>query len=207
MQKSDDALLEIIWSWLAKNDELPTKVDAIVVGGCTDQGLAVRAAELYLAGHAPLIVVSGYKQSGMETSEGSMLADIIKTNGVPEKALLIDETASNTGANIIQSALILANFSIKDVTLIHKPYMSRRFFATAEAQWPKVQPNFYATFESITFKAYCERQGKDEVVWKMLGDFKRMDEYAARGFQSPQLIPPETKIAYEELIMRGYETR
>lgn len=209
---SDHDLLKVIWNYLLKDDNLPSKADVIVVGGSGhDMGMAMRAAELYHQGFAPIIVTSGWaahSHDGMET-EAAQLAHVCIENGVPEQAVLQEPFATNTGDNIIKSQLLIhkKGIPLTSVILVHKPYMSRRFFATAVAQWPKPQPQLFVTHEQISFEDYCQREGSDEVIWKMLGDFKRMDEYVAKGFQSLQSIPIETQTAYDDLIARGYSTR
>ncbi len=41
----------------------------------------------------------------------------------------------------------------------------------------------------------------------MLGDFKRMDEYVAKGYQTMQSIPPVAREAYEKITGEGFVTR
>jgi uncharacterized SAM-binding protein YcdF (DUF218 family) len=172
-------------------------------------GSAVRAAELFNEGWAPLLVVTGYQQLGLPKSEAELFADIAISRGVPEKAILREPYASNTGLNISLSQKLLESHGVipKTVILVHKPYMSRRFLATAEAQWRGSNPHFIVQHEHTSFETYAEKNGYRDTVYKLLGDFGRMSFYVEKGFQSFQHIPDEIQAAYDTLLSRGYTTR
>ena len=206
-QKLHDAIpqLKMIWDALVRRDALPDKADAIVIGGCKDLGVAKRAAELYHAGIAKTIVVSGYKPKGLDITEAKLLASRCVELGVSPEALILEEEASNTGQNVTLSAKILGD--AKSVILVHKPYTSLRFLATAQAQWPNPQPQLYVTCQNISFEEYCEMHGIEEVVYKMLGDMKRMDEYVSAGYQTYQFISDEARAAYQQLVLDGVDVR
>lgn len=197
--------LKIIWDALVRRDILPDKADAIVIGGCKDLAVAERAAELYHAGIAKTIIVSGYKPKWLTITEAKLLADHCIKLGVSPEALILEEQASNTGQNITFSAKILGD--VKSVILVHKPYTSLRFLATAQAQWPRPQPQLYITCQDISFEEYCEIHGIEEVAYKMLGDMKRMDEYVREGYQTYQFISDEARAAYQQIVLRGVEGR
>lgn len=197
--------LKIIWDALVRRDILPSKADAIVIGGCPDLGLAKRAAELYHAGIANTIVISGYKPKWLNITEAKLQAGRCVELGVPPEALILEEQASNTGQNVTLSAKILGD--VKSVILVHKPYTSLRFLATAQAQWPSPQPQLYITCQDISFEEYCEIHGIEEVAYKMLGDMKRMDEYVREGYQTYQFIPDEARDAYQQLVSDGVDVR
>jgi hypothetical protein len=201
--------LQHIWDALVKQDSIPKRVDAIVVGGCTDTGLAERTAELFHAGVSDLIIISGYQQEGMEITEAELLANKCTELGVPESVIQLEKHASNTGENILFSAKLVKDLvpDLKSVVLVHKPFMSLRFLATAEAQWPMPQPKFYTTCQSISFEDYCKEKGLEATAWEMLGDFKRMDEYVALGYQTQKPIPESARNAYERIVSSGFITR
>jgi uncharacterized SAM-binding protein YcdF (DUF218 family) len=197
--------LKVIWSALTRRDILPEWADAIVVGGCRDLGLAEKAAELYHAGISRTIITTGYQPSYMDITEAELLADhCIKLN-VPAESIILENNAKNTGENIRLSAQLVNE--ARSVILIHKPYMSLRFLATAEAQWPAPRPNLYAACQDITFEDYCEIHGLEKVAYTMLGDLKRMSVYAELGYQTPQAIADEAHDAFRKLIAAGLEIR
>lgn len=207
-KQSDDDLLQIIWDYMVMESPL-AHADVIIAGGNNDTGVATYAAELYNAGFAPKLVVSGFQQPGLEKTEADLFADVALSLGVPESAILREPNAANTGQNITlpQELLTQHNITPKTIILVHKPYMARRFLATAEAQWKGEKPVFITRHEPISRVEYMLRQGRGEVIRKMLGDFQRMRPYAKKGFQSPQVIPDEVQQAYDTLIWRGHKTR
>lgn len=201
--------LQTIWNALVRQDKMPAQADIIVIGGCYDLGLAERAAEIYHSHISKLIVISGYRQAKRNISEAQYLSNRCIELGIPPNALIMEETASNTGENITKAATIVNDLrtNLDSVILIHKPYMSLRFLASAEAQWPKPQPKFYTTCQAITFEKYCKVNGLEDTAWKMLGDFKRMESYVANGYQTAQPISQPAKKAYAELIKSNFVTR
>lgn len=205
---SDDKLLQLVWDYMSIETPLQP-ADAIVVGGCRIIGLAEYAAELYHSGLAPFIVFSGYQTAEMNVTEADLLADVARNLGVPESAIFRERFASNTGENIRFSAQLLRDAGItpRNVILIHKPFMSRRFLATAEAQWPDPQPRFIARHEAITMSDYEVKYGREGMVRGTLGDFKRIEKYAKTGHQSPQFIPAQVQQAFETLAQRGHQIR
>lgn len=206
-KQSDDDLLQIIWDYMVIESPL-AHADVIVVGGCTDTGVASYAAELFTTGFAPKIIFSSYQQPGMNKTEADLFAEVALSRGVPESAILREPNAVNTGQNITLSQALLTQHGIipKSVILVHKPYMTRRFLATAEAQWSDPKPAFITRHEPIGRVAYTLRQGRGEVIRKLLGDFQRMRPYAKKGFQSTQIIPDEVQQAYDALMWRGHKT-
>jgi uncharacterized SAM-binding protein YcdF (DUF218 family) len=201
--------LQTIWSALVRSDSIPVKADAIIVGGCRDLGLAERTSELYHAGVSDLIIVTGYQPQTMDMTEAKYLSDRCVELGVPRSVIVLEEMASNTGENITLAASKINEHKdyVESVILVHKPYMSLRFLATAQAQWPKPQPRFYATCQTISFEDYCKVNDLQDTAWKMLGDLKRMDGYVASGFQTVQNIPQSAKDAYAKIIKGGFITR
>jgi uncharacterized SAM-binding protein YcdF (DUF218 family) len=208
MKQTDDVLLKILWDYLEIQSPLQ-HADVIIAGGCTDPGVGACAAELYTLGFAPIILLTGYKQAGMQTTEADFHAAIARDRGVPDSAILRETQAANTGQNITFSQQLLLEKGIipKTVMLVHKPYMTRRFLATAEAQWEGELPTFIVRHEQISLAEYSMKRGRDEAAFKMLGDFQRMVSYAKKGFQSKQNIPSEVQEAYDVLISHGHRAR
>lgn len=206
--RSDDELLQLVWDYMSVETPLQP-ADAIIVGGCQIIGLAEYTAELYHSGLAPLVVFSGYQTAKMDTTEADLLADAARKLGVPESAILREHLASNTGENVTFSARLLekAGVAPKTVILIHKPFMSRRFLATAEAQWPSPQPRFIARHEAISMKDYESKYGRAGMIRGILGDFNRIEKYAKSGHQSPQFIPKKVRHAFEIMAWRGHQIR
>ena len=205
--------LEIIWKYLNIENILPNKADVAIVGGegnITDT--AIHAAELYKNKIVPLIIFSGFANPYLKGKkpEAELLAKVAIQNGVPKNAILLDPNATNTAENITNSINILKKHSIrpKNVILIHKPYMTRRFLATAQASWPKPQPNFFVTsIQSNVYDFYKLNQKIDKqnnkMIELMLGDYERIKIYYKYGWLIQQPLYKKVEEAYQRLIKDG----
>lgn len=77
-------------------------------------------ARLYSAGLAPYVVLSGgnARDSNPETSEAAAMAVFLKDLGVPRKAILLEETSTNTAENARFTAEILESRGIDKILLV-----------------------------------------------------------------------------------------
>lgn len=209
--------LEVIWGYLRIRHELPDKADAIVIGGAalmTD--MAQYGAELYHRGLADRIVATGFTATNavMTESEAALIARVLKANGVPESAIVLDEQASNTGENITHSARLLPDLDENSkVILVHKPFMTRRFLATAQAAWPQPQPQFFVTSIDMPLREYfvVHHQAYPDdplrMVRAMLGDYERIRDYPKLGYLTEQKFSETADRAYRALIASGFSAR
>lgn len=206
--RTDNELLQIVWEYMSYETPLQ-HADAILVGGCSDTGLAHYAAELYHMGFAPLIVFSGYQAPGMDTTEADLLAQAARQLGIPESAILREPSSSNTGENITCTAALLKEkgIDVQRVILVHKPYMSRRFLATAQVQWPEPRPEFITRHQAMPLTEYILKHGRGDVIRRTLGDFNRMAKYAKKGYQAHHDIPTEVQEAFDVMAARGHQIR
>lgn len=206
--------LEILGNYLHLETPLPKRADTLVVGGegALLQGTR-RATELYHQGLAQLIVVSGFANPYYQINhtEATIMSQELVRLGVPESAILSDHQAQNTGQNITNSAQLLAErgIVIRDVILVHQPFMTRRFLATALAQWPQPQPNFYVTSQSLTaqqnYSLYQPFFGEsNRAIEIMMGDYQRIKDYPAQGFSVKQPFDEKAEQAYQSLLQRGF---
>ncbi|MBF1023798.1 MAG: YdcF family protein [Candidatus Nanogingivalaceae bacterium] len=205
--------LHVLWEYLCVESRLPARADAIVIGGAGAMiDGAERAAELYHAGISPWIVVSGFANPyhGATETEAMLLGRRLQRLAVPISAILFEHQATNTGENITRSAQLLAEMMIqsKDIILVHKPYMTRRFLATAEAQWPH-PPRLYVTSQPTTvevyYRLYEATYGSAAMMLTlMLGDYERIKTYPTKGFSTPQPLSPSADTAWQALVARGF---
>jgi len=184
------------------------QADAIIVAG-GESGAAAYAAELYSLNFAPVIVCSGQALPGTDQTEANILARTLRDCGVPDAAILREQEARNPGESIRLSEAILAEHKIvpKNVILVHYPFNSRSFLATAEAQWSDPKPTFIARHEATGLTEYSLRYGRGETIRRTLGEFQRLRSYAKKGYQAPQIIPDNVQEAYDTLIRRGHHTQ
>lgn len=198
-----------LWNYHHMGHEL-VKSDVILALGSHDLRVANRAAELYLEGWAPLLVVSGglgNLTSGIwRESEADQFAAIAIKMGVPANAVLIENKSTNTGENIQFTEKLLREKGLDPQTFIvvQKPYMERRSYATFKKHWP--QKDVVITSPQISFDDYHNAGiPADRVIEIMAGDLQRIKEYPAKGFQIPQDIPANVWEAFERLVRSGFD--
>ena len=124
------------FSWPLKQLTPPNqkhKADAIVVAtaginesGAPSPGSTTRAhmaAQLYLEGWAPLILVTGgVKRADNPHVEAKGVHIILRGMGVPDEDILIENQATNTYANSIKSAEILKARKLENILLVTHDY-------------------------------------------------------------------------------------
>jgi uncharacterized SAM-binding protein YcdF (DUF218 family) len=91
-----------LWDYLRLG--IPVKpTECLLVFGGHDIGVAKRAAELYLNGIAPFVVVSGGSRAVPDGSdsanEADLIMDVLLRRGVPKDVIVLDRVASNTSEN------------------------------------------------------------------------------------------------------------
>ncbi|KND49657.1 MAG: hypothetical protein AB203_01060 [Parcubacteria bacterium C7867-008] len=206
---TDDSAKKI-WEYMQLHHELE-KADALFVLGSSDLRVAEYAADLYLAGWAPLIIFSGKEGRAKTTrewtglTEAEKFGEIALERGVPEDAILLEKEATNTGENIIYTKRLLeeSNIAPKKLILLQKPYMERRTYASFMKQWPGM--DFIVSSPNLTFEEYpFGTKTKEYLINMMVGDLQRIKEYPALGFQIEQEIPSGVWEAYEQLVAEGY---
>ncbi|MDF2189598.1 YdcF family protein [Paraflavitalea sp. CAU 1676] len=188
----------------------PVKADCILVLGSHDKRVAVRGAELYLQGLAPLLIMSGglgnlTKEIWTE-SEADQFAAIAVNMGVPSDAILVENESTNTGENILFTQELLKSKGLdpQSFIVVQKPYMERRSYATFKRHWP--DKDLLVTSPQISFADYpSDEIPLERVINVMVGDLQRIKIYPAKGFQIPQDIPDNVWQAYVRLVALGYD--
>lgn len=212
MESAAKENLSIIWNWMRLGQKVE-KAACIMGFGCINDDIAIRCAQLYKDGFAPLILFSGglgrNTKSRWNTSEAERYRDIAVGLGVPENVILIENRSTNTGENITFSREILKEHGLADKKLlcVHKPFMERRVYAAMKAYWPEA--DFTMTSPELGMEEYIQRtmaQGMTEkaVIDVIVGDVQRMEIYAQKGFQIPQPLPDEVRVAFDNMVALGY---
>ena len=201
-------LAQKLWDYHHMNHTL-VKADCILALGSHDLRVAERAADLYLEGWAPLIIMSGglgnLTQNIWTEPEADKFAAVAVQRGVPEKDILIENRSTNTGENILftQQLLEKKGLAINDFILVQKPYMERRSYATFKKHWP--EKNLLVTSPQISFEDYpTDIIPIEKVINIMTGDLQRIKIYPSKGFQIYQAIPAEIWHAFEKLVSFGF---
>ena len=186
------------------------KVDCILALGSHDLRVPERAADLYLQGFAPLVIMSGglgnFTQEIWTEKEADKFAAIAIEKGVPEEAILIENNSTNTGENILftQNLLKEKGLDLQSFIVVQKPYMERRSYATFKKHWPGKK--LFVTSPQISFDEYPNEEiPLERVINIMVGDLQRIKFYPGKGFQIYQQIPEKVWKAYERLIELGFD--
>jgi len=207
--KEEFAAAKTLFDYLTVHDE-PQSADAIIGCGTYSLGAAVKAAELWHAGLAPFIIFTGYKNDRHIKTEAEMLRDEAMRLGVPESAIFIENKASNTGLNITLSYELAKKKRLltqNKVILVHKPYMSRRTYATFKAQWPDPSTACFVVPSDVTLEEFFEADGTEQTIRSMLADYYCIKAYPEKGWQIPQEVSPKAEAASQYLISKGYELK
>jgi uncharacterized SAM-binding protein YcdF (DUF218 family) len=137
-------------------DSGKTKADVIIVLGGGAQERPERAAELFKAGAAPRIIISG---------EGDDIINhkLLIAAGVPAQAIVLESKSRTTKENAELTVKLLRAGKIHSAIIVTSWYHSRRALKTFEHEAPELKffsrPSYYA-FEHEN--------------WKKLGISKRM---------------------------------
>ncbi len=203
------SLAQQLWDYHHVNHQL-SKADCILALGSHDLRVADRAAELYIEGYAPLVIMSGglgnFTQNMWTEKEADRFAAVAINRGVPADAILIENQSSNTGENIMftQQLLQKKRLDPHSFIVVQKPYMERRSYATFKKHWPDKE--LMVTSPQIPFAEYANEEiPMERVIHIMAGDLQRIKLYPAKGFQIHQDIPSAVRDAYEQLVALGFD--
>ncbi|GAB3335322.1 YdcF family protein [Larkinella ripae] len=206
-------LAKKLWNYHQLNQPLQP-ADAILVLCSYDTRVAERAAQLWLAGWAPLLIFSGglgvITRTMWSEPEADQFARIAREMGVPAHAILIENQSTNTGENVLFTQKLLAERHLDPgrFLLVQKPYMERRSYATFRKVWPEKRVN--VTSPQVSYEDYLDQYSNPDlsveaVINIMVGDLQRIREYPRKGFQIPQDIPQDVWEAYETLVAAGFD--
>jgi uncharacterized SAM-binding protein YcdF (DUF218 family) len=200
----------VVWDYHRLGHAL-READAIVALGSHDTRVAERAADVFLEGWAPFLVLSGGTgalTAGWTRSEAEVFAEVAAARGVPRERMLLEPRSTNTGENVVFTRALLAGRGTAParVIAVQKPYMERRTLATFEARWPGL--DVIVTSPQLGFDEYTAGSiAAEEVIHIMVGDLQRLWLYAEKGWSTPQPIPPAVREAYLGLVSAGYTRR
>lgn len=197
-----------LWDYL-KLDQPLKRCDCVIAMGSHDLRVAEYAADLVIKNWAPVLVCSGglgrLTREIWQESEAAKFAKIALSAGVQTNQILVEDRSTNTGENILLSKSLLEENGkiIKSAILVHKPYMERRAYATAQFYWPEME--VVISSPQIPFEEYATREIPiNETIQIMVGDFHRILVYPEKGFQIRQDVTEEARQAFEYLRAEGF---
>lgn len=203
--------IDTLWNFMSMGHDI-TPSDCIFVLCSNDTRVAEYAAELYHQGVAPYIVFSGgvgrFTEGCFERSEAETFAAIARDAGVPDSDIIIEKHATNTGENVRFTHKLLTErgLSPKRLTLVQKPFMEKRTYATFAKQWPDEVTEIQVTSQWQDWVDYFnEELPLDMVLGALIADFERIKSYPAQGFQIEMPIPDDVDHAYQALKKLGFE--
>jgi uncharacterized SAM-binding protein YcdF (DUF218 family) len=129
-----------VW-WESNHADEPAASAIVVLGAAQWNGkpspvLKARldhAAVLYGQGVAPTVIVTGSKQHGDEVGEGFAGYNYLKGQGIPESALKIESTGTDTYEELSATGHILDRAGLpRRTVLVSSPYHAHRAKAIAE---------------------------------------------------------------------------
>ncbi|MPY33888.1 YdcF family protein [Streptomyces adustus] len=201
----------LIWNYHQMGHEQRPCSAAIGLGS-HDLGVATASADLYHAGLFPVVVFSGGNspttRARFPRGEAVHYREHALGLGVPDEAILLEQSAANTGQNITHSRDVLAaaGVEVETLLLISKPYMERRSYATCRKLWPEV--DVVCASEPLELDDYIKSIGDEKLVIDMLvGDLQRVIEYPKLGFAVEQHVPEDVHDAYQRLLGAGFDSR
>src|SRR5260221_4856282 len=146
-------------------DSGPVKADVMVVLGGGYRERAERAAELFKQGAAPKIIVSG-------TGDCNYNEHLLKTNGVPVSAIILECKSRTTRENAEFSIALLRQMHAHRVIIVTSWYHSRRALACFGHFAPDMKfysrPSYVGYVEDDWARRYVNGFVKSEYV-KSLG--------------------------------------
>lgn len=90
------------------------------------------ALDLYDAGYAPVIVVTGGRQEGDRYTEATTGYNYLRTQGVPDEAILKEVQGHTTYESVAAASRFLADEGIDSVILISGPAQAKRLAGIAD---------------------------------------------------------------------------
>ncbi|KAK3760091.1 hypothetical protein RRG08_064761 [Elysia crispata] len=208
---------KVLWDF-ARLNQIPVKSDVMIVLGNDDPRTAEYAADLFLEGWAPLVLVTGKDGSGTKgklpqnKTEAEMFHDLMVARGVPKPYILLETEATNTGENVLLSQALLGRKGITPnrVMIVTKSLMELRVALTFKKQWRGAeQVNLSVCSPPLTLLEYPSPYvgNMDHVVGYLADNFAKLTKYAELGFQVPVSIPPHVQRAYSILVDQLQEQR
>lgn len=193
-------LLEPIWDYL-RLAHAPAPSDVIFVFGSRGMEVPRRAAQLYAAGWAPRVLVSGragpMTKHVFDRPEALVFKDELLRRGVPASAVVTEVEAGNTLENVRfgMTALEAAGPSPRSALLVAKAFAMRRCLATFARQHPGVAVRGCPPAGSLTEQLDRSRAA---FAARLVAEVRRLEEYGAAGDIEPCAIPPAARAAARE---------
>ena len=190
------AAYDVVFDHLALTHDVRPS-DAILCFGSRDPAVAVRAAELFHAGVAPLVVTTGGVAVPGGGTEAGAIARQLAAVGVPPERIVSEHRSRHTGDNVGHglSALVLHHGPVRSLVTVAWPFAARRGVATVARQHPDIEVRSVPTRCRPGERTPCT---PTTVRWAV-EQAGRLVRYAAAGFIAPQPRPATVATAVDVL--------
>jgi uncharacterized SAM-binding protein YcdF (DUF218 family) len=203
------ALGRVLWDYLRIGAPLERR-EAIVAFGGHDLRVADWAAQLWLDGWAPKLVLSGglgyYTSKIWREPEAHKFRRIAIDRGVNADAILVEDQSRNSGENVALTRKLLEtnDFRLTRAICVQKPCLERRVQLTLQKQWSGC--DFLLNSPPIPYEAYARPDiiGFDKLVNELVGQVDRVERYPDLGFTEKTKVPEEVISAKRQLVELGF---
>jgi hypothetical protein len=186
-ERSVDDAFALLWDHLVVVDPIEP-ADAIFCFGSRSRSVPATAAGLFARGVAPVIVVTGGGRMDDGRFEADAYAADLADRGVPSDAIIVERQARHTGENVVLGFDALARSSNPArLVAVSWALAMRRAVATFAHHCPELHV--------VAVPALPDERRRWEAtavnVFDALGEWDRLDVYAARGQIAPQHRPTD----------------
>lgn len=176
--------------WTSSHRDDPRPSDAIIVLGAAQyngkpspvlQARLDHAIDLYRDGVAPVVVVTGGRQSGDRVTEAKASADYLIARGVPDAAIRREVQGGDTWESLAATARFLDRDGAHEVVLVSDPYHSHRVAAIASEAGLEpvgVSPQTEVVPGGIDAAQALARETAGVALGRVVG-FRRLASYAS----------------------------
>jgi|HubBroStandDraft_6_1064221.scaffolds.fasta_scaffold05828_4 uncharacterized SAM-binding protein YcdF (DUF218 family) len=203
------ALGRVLWDYLRIGAPRERR-EAIVAFGGHDLRVADWAAQLWLDGWAPKLVLSGglgyYTSKIWKEPEAHKFRRVAIERGVDAEAILVEDQSRNSGENVALTRQLLESngLLLRRAICVQKPYLERRVHLTLQKQWPSC--DFLLSSPPIAYEGYAQPDviDFDKLVNELVGQVDRVERYPDLGFTVKTNIPEEVIAAKRQLVELGF---
>lgn len=211
---SDDALLDVVASWLALEDVPRQPVDLLLLFGGSMPTAWDLAADLISAGRVGRLMLVGGRGHTTDVLErvlgaasGSTEADLMAAYLAERHEItdvLLERASTNCGTNVSLARQLSTGEGLRPRTvgLVQEPTMQRRMDAVCRLVWPEV------TVLNIPGPDARDLWGRERWTALVMGEVPRLRDDAegygprGRGFLAHVDVPDPVARAHAELLRR-----
>jgi uncharacterized SAM-binding protein YcdF (DUF218 family) len=142
------------------------------------------AHDLWRDGMFSRLLISGGRTGSSPLAEADVIAERLISLGIPERILILETAAMNTGENVqfgrAKVAEVMDLARIRSVVVIGKICSTRRYLMTLQAHWPGLSMSICpVNYFGIPPERWHEHE---EFRARVLGEFTKIPRYLDAGF-------------------------